>query len=264
MLLGLSLLSILLVVTLFYLATRKKTVLLQPALQVEKQLLQQYVLFYQRLPEEEKTRFEQLLQAFLQKVLITGIKTTVEDRDRVFVAAAAIIPIFGFKGWEYRNIHEVLLYPDSFNEDYNITGEGRNTLGMVGTGPMQNVMILSQHDLRSGFLNHTDKSNTAIHEFVHLVDKTDGATDGFPGALLPHTYALPWLKHIHEEIQLIKTGDSDINPYGATNEAEFLAVAAEYFFERPDLMKQKHPVLFGMLEQLFIPTPSSSASTPAN
>ncbi|MGZ8551120.1 MAG: zinc-dependent peptidase [Chitinophagaceae bacterium] len=44
---------------------------------------------------------------------------------------------------------------------------------------------------------------------------------------------------------------SDINPYGATSKPEFLAVAAEYFFERPDLLKRKHPELFSMLEKIF-------------
>ncbi len=242
-----------------YAVNRKKPPLLHPAINQAKQILNDHVLFYQKLSEEEKTRFEESLQTFLQKVRITGVKTRVEDMDRVLVAAAAIIPIFAFKGWEYRNIHEVLLYPASFNEDYLTEGKGRDTLGMVGNGPMQNVMILSQQDLRNGFLIHSDKSNTAIHEFVHLVDKADGATDGLPDALLPYKYALPWLTRIREEIQQIKSGDSDINPYGATSEAEFLAVASEYFFEQPLLLKEKHPDLFAYLQQIFNPSSPNSS-----
>ncbi len=233
-------------------AFRKKTQLSQPDAATEKEILLQHVLFYQRLSADEKIRFEESVRTFLEKTRVTGIKTTVEDIDRVFVAAAAIIPIFAFKGWEYRNIHEVLIYPGSFNREYQLEGEGRNVLGMVGTGPMQNVMLLSQQDLRTGFLNHTDTSNTAIHEFVHLVDKADGDTDGIPEILLPHKYVLPFLKRIHEEIQLIRSHHSDINPYGASNEAEFLAVAAEYFFEQPEKMEEKHPELYQLLKQVFI------------
>ena len=243
--------SLIIISAIAYAVLKKKSPLAQPEFSVEKKILAEQVLFYQQLTTEEKTRFEQSLQLFLEQVRITGIKTVVEDADRVLVAAAAIIPIFAFKDWQYRNIHEVLLYPDSFGKDYEISGEGRDTLGMVGNGPMQNVMILSQQDLRNGFLNHNSKSNTAIHEFVHLVDKADGDTDGLPEALLQHQYAVPWLKKIHEEIQIIKAGKSDINAYGATNEAEFFAVAAEYFFKQPQLMQQKHPELFGMLEQIF-------------
>lgn len=234
---------------------KKKAPLLLPDKQSQKQILRQHVLFYQKLSDTEKIRFEENLHRFLQKVRITGVDTNAEDADKVFVAAAAIIPIFAFIDWEYRNIHEVLLYPGSFNEDYQTEGRGRNVLGMVGNGPMRYIMILSQPDLRNGFLNHTDKLNTAIHEFVHLVDETDGDADGVPAALLPHKYVLPWLKRIHREIQQIKSGNSDINPYGATSETEFLAVAAEYFFEQPHLMQQKHPDLFDMLTQIFTPSP---------
>jgi Mlc titration factor MtfA (ptsG expression regulator) len=245
--------SAIIIVGILYAVVKKSKPLAQPGFDTERKILQQYILFYQRLPAEEKVRFEASLQKFLQKVRITGVKTTVEDMDTVFIAAAAIIPIFAFKGWEYNNIHEVLLYPDSFDQDYRLAGNGRDTLGMVGNGPMQNVMILSKQDVRNGFLSSTGKSNTAIHEFVHLVDKTDGDTDGLPEALLQHKYSLPWLKRMHQEIQLIKSGKSDINPYGATNEAEFLAVAAEYFFEQPHQMQQKHPALFDMLQQIFTP-----------
>ncbi len=236
-----------------YAAVRKKAVLTQPGAVQARQVLQENVVFYRGLTTAEKTRFEESLRMFLQSVRITGVKTTVTDMDRVFVAAAAIIPIFAFKNWQYNNIHEVLLYPDAFDKDYHTAGRGRDTLGMVGNGALQNVMVLSQQDLRNGFINKTGKSNTAIHEFVHLVDKADGDTDGLPAALLPHPYALPWLQRMQQEIQQIAAGKSDIDPYGATNEAEFLAVAAEYFFEQPHLMQKKHPALFLMLQQIFTP-----------
>ena len=47
------------------------------------------------------------------------------------------------------------------------------------------------------------------------------------------------------------TNRSDINPYGTTSKGEFLAVVAEYFFERPDLLKEKHPELYAALEAIF-------------
>lgn len=249
--------SVLIIGGFLFIVLRKKTRLTQPGTDVEKEILDKHVLFYQRLSPEEKLRFEEAVKTFLADVRITGIKTSVEDSDRVFVAAAAVIPIFAFRSWRYRNIHEVLLYPGSFNHEYNLEGADRNILGMVGTGPMQNVMLLSQQDLRIGFLNHSDTSNTAIHEFVHLVDKTDGSTDGIPETLLPHKYVLPFLKRIHEEMQQINAGHSDINVYGATNEAEFLAVAAEYFFEQPEKMQEKHPELYGLLDQAFTGTSAS-------
>ena len=59
---------------------------------------------------------------------------------------------------------------------------------------------------------------------------------------------------MQKEIKEIVSRNSDINPYGATDPAEFFAVAAEYFFERPDLLEKKHPELFGLLEKIFKPS----------
>ena len=210
------------------------------------------VKFYQQLPAEGQKVFMERVLKFLSKVKITGVNCVVADEDRVFVAASAIIPIVGFPGWEYTNLNEVLLYAGSFNQDFDKhdTAE-KPVLGMVGDGPMQHVMVLSQHALREGFINSTDKQNTGIHEFVHLLDKTDGEVDGVPESLLPYKHLVPWLKHMQESIRDILANRSDINPYGATNEAEFFAVAAEYFFERPDQLQTKHPELYALLEQIF-------------
>jgi Mlc titration factor MtfA (ptsG expression regulator) len=233
---------------------RKKTaapVSSQPLPDNYKQLLQEHVPFYHELPAEQKTAFENRMQQFLSRVRITGVNTTVEDLDRVLVAASAVIPIFAFPGWEYVQLNEVLLYPDSFSQEFEQEGMGRDTLGMVGSGAYQNVMILSQHQLRQDFLNKTGKGNTAIHEFVHLVDKTDGSVDGIPEFILNRKYVVPWLELMHKEIKRIMANRSDINPYGATNQAEFFAVVAEYFFERPDLLHEKHPELYELLSAMF-------------
>ncbi len=247
------LLTLIFVFYIIYNLFKKKVPIPQPALDVDRKMLQEYIVFYQKLTENDKTKFEQRVRNFLQKVRIKGVDVEINDRDKLFVAAAAIIPIFGFKDWEYQNIHDVLIYPDTFGHDFKTQGPDRNVLGMVGNGAMQNLMILSIKDLRADFLQKNTTSNAAIHEFVHLIDKDDGYVDGCPENLLPYKSSIPWLKHIHQEIELIQKGDSDINPYGATNEAEFLSVASEYFFKQPNMMHEKHPELFVLLDRFFYP-----------
>lgn len=216
-----------------------------------KPLLEEHVLFYQKLNESDKDRFANRVYRFLQKVSISGVGTTVEDLDKVLIGASAVIPIFAFPDWTYRNIRYILLYPDTFNEKFQTNGDHRHMLGMVGEGAYNQMMLLSQHALRDGFTNKTDKHNTAIHEFVHLIDKSDGAVDGVPELLLHHQYSMPWVEMIRRNIQAIQQNDSDINPYAATSQAEFFAVVSEYFFERPELLKIKHPELHKMLEKMF-------------
>ncbi len=237
---------------------KKKVKVTEPVPPLLKNVLQEQVPFYQLLNEKKKTEFEQRAAHFLTQVKITGVKTVVEDLDKVLIAASAIIPIFNFPGWEYPNLNEVLLYPDSFDHEFEQQGEGRNILGMVGSGALNHVMILSQFELRQAFLNETGKNNTAIHEFVHLVDKTDGEIDGIPESLLHKQYIKPWLQLMQEKIREIIDDQSDINPYGATNEAEFFAVVSEYFFERPELLKEKHPELYELLLKIFHPEPAAN------
>src|SRR5665647_1949882 len=166
---------------LFYNWKKKKINSQEPFANEYRIILENKVIFYRQLDDSDKAMFEKRMLQFLSHVKITGVHTTVEPVDRVLVAASAIIPIFAFSNWEYNNLNEVLLYPDSFNEEFKMEDEReRPVLGMIGSGAMQHVMILSQPSLREGFNNKTDKNNTGIHEFVHLIDKTDGYVDGVP------------------------------------------------------------------------------------
>jgi len=214
-------------------------------------ILNQEVSFYNSLSQEEKKRFEFKVQEFLLNCRITGIETSVDTTDKILVASSAVIPIFEFNDWKYSNIHEVLLYPSMFNQEYDTLGSDRDILGMVGNGYMEGKMILSKPALKYGFKNESDKKNTAIHEFVHLIDMTDGSIDGIPSLLLEKQYSIPWIDLINKKIDEIYDGESDINPYGGTNRAEFFSVVSEYFFERPKLLERNHPELYDLLKRVF-------------
>lgn len=219
-------------------------------------LLEQNVSFYRALSTEERVLFRNEVGEFLDRVKIFGVDTEVEDLDRVLIAASAVIPLFAFPDFFYHDLVVVDLYSDSFNFDFETSGTNRAILGMVGGGVMSGKMALSKRALRSGFRNETDKQNTAIHEFVHLIDKADGTVDGVPHLLLDKHIVLPWLELIRQKIDEIHRNDSDIDPYGGTSETEFFAVAAEYFFERPELFEQKHPELYKLMTAAFRREPS--------
>ncbi|MGB1247939.1 MAG: zinc-dependent peptidase [Chitinophagales bacterium] len=207
--------------------------------------------FYHALSPEDKMLFEKEMQTFIANTKITPIKTTIDELDKYLIAASAIIPIFAFRDWHYPNLEEVLIYPNRFNREFATEGPDRSILGMVGTGYMNGKMILSKKALHDGFSNDSDKKNTAIHEFVHLIDKLDGTIDGIPKVLIDNQYILPWLDLMNQKIADIHEGKSDINPYGGTSQIEFFAVASEYFFERPLLLEKNHPKLYKSLEKIF-------------
>ncbi|WP_299103823.1 zinc-dependent peptidase [uncultured Tenacibaculum sp.] len=251
--------SSILIISLFFFTTKKKNKQQYkktpvPSLEFPKTwkpILIQNVAFYNALNTEQKELFEFKIQEFLLNCEIIGVDTTIEEIDKVLIAASAVIPIFNFPNWHYPNLSEIILYPNSFNHDFETTGPDRMILGMVGNGYLEGKMILSRHALRLGFQNESDKKNTAIHEFVHLIDKLDGNIDGIPEVLLEKQYTIPWIDLMNKKMDEIYEETSDINPYGGTNRAEFFSVVSEYFFERPKLLAKKHPKLYDLLEQMF-------------
>jgi Mlc titration factor MtfA (ptsG expression regulator) len=91
-------------------------------------------------------------------------------------------------------------------------------------------MVITKWQLRQGFINGNDAHNTAIHEFVHLIDKMDGTMDGVPEIILERKYTDQWKDMMNSTIMQMRAYGSDIDMYGATNTTEFFAVISEYFF----------------------------------
>ena len=231
---------------------RRRELLAQPFPPEWETVLQRDVVFFRALDPEAQRQFRRDLQVFLGEKQVTGIKVELDVTTRVLTGASAIIPIFGFPDWEWDQIQEVLVYPNRFDGEFDF-GDRRenNILGMVGTGSLNRLMILAKPDLINGFRNATDKRNVGVHEFAHLVDKTDGVIDGVPGVGLAGGAVQPWLDLVRRKMAEIEDGRSDIDRYALTNEAEFFAVTAEYFFERPGVMQRKHPELYRTLERVF-------------
>ncbi|MDT0628834.1 zinc-dependent peptidase [Alteromonas sp. W364] len=209
------------------------------------------VAFYRVLHAEDRLLFNQRVLLFLSTTAIEGGQLVVSDNDRLLVAASAIIPVWGFKQWHYFNLKTVYLLPAAFNENIEFGRPDSLITGMVGTGRMANKLVLSRPALYLGFENTQDKQNVGIHEFVHLIDMMDGECDGYPERLKAHSFSIPWFELVGEKIEAIHARKSNIRDYGATNRAEFFAVASEYFFERPKMLKKKHPHLFEKLEKFY-------------
>lgn len=218
-------------------------------------ILDERVRYFRELSPDKQATFAKRVQGFLTEITINGAQTEVTLTDKLLVAASAQIPLFGFPDWHYPNIDEVILHPVNFSKDFDPESTDRNILGMVGNRELKRAMVLSKPALHAGFGRHTD-SNVGVHEFVHLLDMSDGEVDGSPDYYLEDGLVGPWMRLVEKEMRNIIQGKSSLDEYGATNEAEFFAVATEYFFFRPDDLKEEHPELYGMLEDIFRQDPS--------
>ena len=239
-------------------APKNKRILAQPFPESWRKILDSQVKFYHDLKETQKAGFEKRIQLFLATKKIEPIDTEIDDKIRIMVAASAIIPMFAFPEYNYPNLREILIYPNSFDEKFQtqrFKGNEEFIIGMVGNRFMNGTMIISKPDLLRAYDGTYHKSNVGIHEFVHLIDNVDGATDGIPEILIQHAYVAPWLHIIKDEMLRIEQGRSDISPYALKSNAEFLAVVSEYFFNDPEKFKKEHPDLYNYLAAIFHQSP---------
>lgn len=101
-----------------------------------------------------------------------------------------------------------------------------------------------------------DGTNVGYHEFAHVLDASDGISDGIPPLLLSPELKRTWTRVIASELATLRAAMAKGTPtlldkYGAQSEAELFAVATELFFERPRAMKEAHPELFALLVQYY-------------
>lgn len=229
---------------------RRLKILNQPFPAAWEQILQSHVAFYRAQSDQQKARFRRLVRVFLDEVRITGIRTEIDDTVRVLVAASAVIPVFGFHDWEYHRLDEVLVYPDAFGDHFQIAGSNDKTiLGMVGLKHLSGVMILAKPALLEGFDNASSKDNVGVHEFAHLVE-TEEAEHGLPPEI-PRQVVEHWVRYVAHELAHPPKNRSYINKYAYTNNHEYFAVLAEYFFKSPELLQKKDPQLYAMLQEMF-------------
>jgi len=89
----------------------------------------------------------------------------------------------------------------------------------------------------------------------------DGAADGTP-PLRDRAEYRDWVRTCETEYLRLKHDaehgrKSFLNAYGATNEAEFFAVATEQFFDQPQLMIKRAPELYRVLKEYYRQDPVS-------
>ena len=213
--------------------------------------LKEYISFYKRLKKSDKTIFEDRVGIFLADVRITEIGEEQPGKETsLYVAASAVIAYWGLPYYNYGDLREVLVYPTNFDMDNSLNKHGIVNGKVHHGGLMNNTMILSLPALIKGFQIDNDKQNVGIHEFSHLLDKSNGSIDGIPEYLGEEDKKI-WVQLMKEAMKRIHAGKSTIPDYGGTSEAEFFAVVTTYYKECPSLLKVKNRPMYEFLEEYF-------------
>jgi MtfA peptidase len=230
---------------------RRRALLARPLPEAWRSFLETRYDHYDRLPLDLRRRFEDDVRIFLDEKRITGVEVPVTDELRLLVAASAVTLSLGWPAYEWEQLTEVLLYPDGFDRDYNFGNRER-----VGETDLWGSIILSVPSLLESFEDPDDAYHVGIHEFAHLLDVDRRTFDGIPPGL-DSARRVEWVALAEKEMERLRQGKSVLDPYGAQEPVEFLAVAVEAFFEAPLALRRRHPELYALLSAYFVQDPAA-------
>lgn len=216
---------------------------------------------YARLPEPDQDRLHGLVQVFLAEKNIEGCGgLELTDEIRVTIAAQACILLLHLDGANYfADLRSILVYPSTVvpvyaraHEHGTVVEEAEPVLGQSWE---HGTIILAWDSVKRGSAIPNDGRNVTFHEFAHQLDQETGAADGTPYLHTPSALR-EWSAVMGEHYIALRSAVQDgrktfLDDYGATNPAEFFAVATEFFFEKPVQLQKKHPALYGELAEYY-------------
>jgi Mlc titration factor MtfA (ptsG expression regulator) len=214
---------------------------------------------YSNLTSKQQKELQGYIQVFLkEKQFIGCLGLQITEEIKVTIAAIACFLLFGDRKTYFPNLRSILVYPTAYivNEmvmNSYVVEERR--VARLGESWTRDQLVLSWEQVQQDIHNWHDGHNVVLHEFTHQLDQEDGQAEGVP--ILPRAmdYAV-WSKVMTAEyLQLcdrLENGKKTVlDSYGATNPAEFFAVATETFFEKPKQLNQKHPSLYELLQRYY-------------
>jgi Mlc titration factor MtfA (ptsG expression regulator) len=230
-------------------------------------IIERYVPMYARLGEDDRRELLRRVLVFLAEKNFEGAGgLEMTDEIRVTIAAQACVLLLRLDDDDYYpRLRSIVVYPAAYRVPREArTGEivREGDAVHLGESWTHGTVVLSWSSARHGAADPRDGKNVILHEFAHQLDQEDGAADGTP-ELDRWAFYAPWARVLSEHyLALQKSARSGrktlLDHYGATNEAEFFAVASECFFERPVQLRTRHAELYDELSRYYGQDPAGS------
>ncbi|CDG84328.1 zinc-dependent peptidase [Janthinobacterium agaricidamnosum] len=247
-------------VVLWWPGWRLQRALKRPLPEVAVHILQNNIPIYQRMPLELQQQLQRLMVQFLfQKKFVGCDGLEVTDEMRYTIAGQACLLLLNRPTKVYPELHTILVYPTEFFVERNEVGPGGVVTpienGMLGESWGDGRVILAWDHVQRGAADWTDGHNVVLHEFAHQLDSESGEPNGAPFLATVSSYR-SWAQVLSRDFanlrhDAIYQQQSVLDHYGATNPAEFFAVATETFFEKPYQMAEHHAALYQEFQKYY-------------
>lgn len=230
---------------------RHRRIMSAPFPDAWEQHLETHVHPYHSLSREERRQVRRRVQWFVADKRFEGCGgQEITDEIKVAIAGQACLLLLNRRIGCYSRLRSVLVYPSTYQAT-----EGGQTSLRLGESWSTGVVVLAWDSVRRGAENFEDGQNVTFHEFAHQLDQEDGTADGAPilGKRCSYrTWATVLGSSYSKLRRRVKKGRRTvIDQYGATQPAEFFAVATETFFEKPRQLEKHHPELYAELKRYY-------------
>jgi Mlc titration factor MtfA (ptsG expression regulator) len=240
-------------------ARRRKRLLSQHISPEWRTVLSENVRHFQYLNDQQRHRLEGFVQVMVaEKDWVGGSGFELSDVMKVTIAGYAGVMTLGLiEPYYFDRLKTIIVYPNTYVPHSSRFDQCRSA---VPTGPRlgeawhRGPIVLSWAEVVS-----TEKrrpgNNLVIHEFAHHVDGLDGTVDGTP-PIVGREKERTWYRVTEQEFERLiidaSRGEATLlDRYGASNRAEFFAVASECFFERPNALRDRHHELYKVLADFY-------------
>lgn len=217
-------------------------------------IAEKHLPFLTRLDEADREPFLLHLKVFaLERHWLGAQDLVVTDEMKVVVSGCAARLSRNLDLDVYDELGTIILYPSNF------TPPGEEAGSVLGQAHKWGTVLLSWDAVKAGLGNPNDGRDTALHEFAHILDLGDSTFNGTPELHEAEDYR-SWAATFSKHYFALRKGPkkSVMRAYGATNEAEFFAVATEAFFEKPLQLQRKAPDLYDELQRYYRVDPAAS------
>ena len=221
---------------------------------------------YRHLAAKQQAKIQRVVCImFHEKEWAGGGGLEVTDEMRVTIGGQAALATLGFeKPYYFERLKTIIVYASTFRNRPQSSGDlllgelGQPVAGVetrTGESWQGGPIVLSWDAVLRQGRHSRSGQNVVLHEFAHHMDGLDGRTDGAP-PLTDYEFEKKWYRVTAAEYQRLigfaRGGEETLlDHYGATNQAEFFAVATECFFTQPHEMAVEYAELFAVLKRLF-------------
>ncbi len=229
-------------------------------------IIEKNIPYYQRLCEADRRELQQHVQVFIAEKHFEGCGgLTINDEIRVTIAAQACILLLHRETDYYPGLYSILIYPSAFiAKTYDELAPGTIVAGNqvhLGESWKHGALVLAWDHVQISAADIHDGHNVVLHEFAHQLDTENGAANGAP-PLPQRSMYVAWARILGKDYQKLRDDAEHgrrtvLDHYGATNPAEFFAVATECFFEKSREMRSHHPELYAELSRFYRQDPAA-------